>query len=389
MKVRGAILFFFAALLMAALAVWAQEVEAPDDRYFNGVLTLTGFSESVPESFDIDPEQLTFVTGSLGGAGLLSAHMPDVDHAAGTVPLERYGSSASDDVLVSASGVRVDVLRDAVYVANARFPEPSSVGGVAVFRRPAASDTASLAYYADVSALHPTRPKIVNDVAFDRRGHIFATESLNGVIYRVDRDTEQAEVWKEDAQLRPQDDVGIGANGIVFFDGDDDADREALLVGRSGASVEASGIFRVSMRSREVRRVVVTAPRREDPFGFDGLALDERGRLWAAAPLINKVFELETEDRWESASLIATYDTACNTPTSVKVQGSQVYVLCAEGFGEGAARLERIPTGDDDDDASNDDGDRPTASPAAAPPLPPLLPVALLAFVVAAVAALV
>lgn len=135
---------------------------------------------------------------------------------------------------------------------------------------------------------------IANDVAFDKRGNIYVTDSATGNLWRIGRNG-AAEPWLVgDANLRGTGVLGlgvdVGANGIEFYNGD-------LFV----ANTEKFSVVRVPVNpdgSPGMSEVVAILPFGELAPGIpfpnapDGLAMDVHGNVYVAAISTSSVLKV-------------------------------------------------------------------------------------------------
>jgi sugar lactone lactonase YvrE len=210
-----------------------------------------------PEGIAYDPSRRAFLVGSVKH-GTVSVVAPD-------------GSTTTlvdDPRLPSTAGVHVDPFRGRILVtygdigvADRTEPNPElRRAGLGIFdlRTGAARHVVDLA----VGPAH-----LANNVAVDRAGNAYVTDSASDLIYRVDP-AGHASVFVRDARFAPQQPGTIGINGIVWHpDG-------YLLVGK----YDTGTVFRVDT----IGRPRVTEVRLDRPLvGIDGIALRGNGTLLA------------------------------------------------------------------------------------------------------------
>jgi sugar lactone lactonase YvrE len=124
-----------------------------------------------------------------------------------------------------------------------------------------------------------------NDVAFDRRGTLFVTDTAGGAVWRIPRGG-SAELWIQDPLLEGTGDlaagVPLGANGIALR-------RHAVIV----SNTELGTLVRIRLRRNGTAgRLQVSA---EDPalFGVDGIALARSGAVYAAVNAQNTIVRVD------------------------------------------------------------------------------------------------
>jgi sugar lactone lactonase YvrE len=112
-----------------------------------------------------------------------------------------------------------------------------------------------------------------NGVALDKRGNVYATDSIRGAVWRIPPGG-SAEIWIQDPLLEGTGAAGlgvpIGANGIAFF-------RNEIIV----ANTERSRIVDIPVEpdgGAGTLRVLAEGPAL---FGADGIALGVSGNVYA------------------------------------------------------------------------------------------------------------
>lgn len=137
-----------------------------------------------------------------------------------------------------------------------------------------------------------------NDLAFDRRGRIYVTDSFLGRIYRIEQNG-SASVWLSDPALsgNPADPVlllhDFGANGIAF-----DQSKKTLYV----SNLDYGAILSIPVeRNGSPGDITIEA---QSPLleGADGIALDSRGTIYVA---VNWQDAIATVDRGGNIDVIA------------------------------------------------------------------------------------
>jgi hypothetical protein len=139
-----------------------------------------------------------------------------------------------------------------------------------------------------------------NDLTFDRRGHLYVTDSAMGAVWRVGA-AGGAELWVQDPLLEGTGDFGlgipIGANGIVFLPGGSggrgggggEAGRLLVANTEKGQLVEIAVLAR---GSAGVPGLVAAGP---GLVGLDGLAADEHGRVFGAVNVQDRVVRIDPD----------------------------------------------------------------------------------------------
>ncbi|WP_307783272.1 hypothetical protein [Streptomyces sp. MBT53] len=148
-----------------------------------------------------------------------------------------------------------------------------------------------------------------NGLALDRRtGHLYATDSVHGVIYRVPARGGKATVWAKGEALRPS--TFAGANGLKLHNG-----------AAWATNLDKGTVLRIPLTARGTAgriQVRATGMPSIDDFAFTG-----RGDTLLAARDDNEV-DLVRPDGTHTAVLTAA--DGLQTPTSIAVHDRTVYV---------------------------------------------------------------
>ena len=129
--------------------------------------------------------------------------------------------------------------------------------------------------------------RVPNALTFDRAGNLYVSDSFQGAIFRIDSPAICAPACvaatvAHDPLLATAGFPPFGANGIAF-----NRDDSALFIANTGDD----RVLKLDMASGQV---TVFA---ESINGADGLALDERGRLWVAANQADELVALNENAR--------------------------------------------------------------------------------------------
>jgi sugar lactone lactonase YvrE len=129
--------------------------------------------------------------------------------------------------------------------------------------------------------------RVPNALTFDRAGNLYISDSFQGAIFRIESPATCAPACvvttlAHDPLLATAGFPPFGANGIAL-----NRDESALFIANTGDD----RVLRLDMQSREI---TVFA---ESINGADGLAFDERGRLWVAANQADELVALNENGR--------------------------------------------------------------------------------------------
>jgi sugar lactone lactonase YvrE len=143
-----------------------------------------------------------------------------------------------------------------------------------------------------------------NDLAFDRRGDLYITDSALGAVWRLARDG-SVSLWTQDPLLEGTGDFGlgipIGANGVAFVPGraggGGEKGGQGGLAGRLlVANTEVGQLVEIGVLpdgSAGASRVVAASP---VLIGLDGIAADPHGRVYGAVNVGNAVVVVNTQE---------------------------------------------------------------------------------------------
>lgn len=220
-----------------------------------------------------------------------------------------YSEWVNDEDLTATVGIHIDHTRKRVLVANAAL---TSLAALAAYDL-----DGNRIFYTDLGSL-TSGANFANDVTVDQHGNAYVTDSFSGVIYKVDLNG-NATVFYANEEFVPEV-GGFGLNGIDYDP------RGYLLVSKS----DSGQLLKFPIDNPD-NFTVVDLP--VDLNAPDGIYLKNPNEL----VIVNNAFGGEsanvqtfrTNDRWESASLIAEFHTGAVFPTTVAVKRNDVYVLYA------------------------------------------------------------
>lgn len=154
-----------------------------------------------------------------------------------------------------------------------------------------------------------------NDLAFDKEGNAYITDSYADVIYKVDT-AGKASVFSKSELLKS---AGVGPNGIVFHS------QGFLIVANNGTGA----LVKIDLSNPEKASKV-----KIDQFfpSADGLLLNEMNTLTLVQNGgVNKIFKIKTADNWVSAQV--TESTAVEDrfafPSTAAISGNETWIMNA------------------------------------------------------------
>ncbi|MBJ6110055.1 SMP-30/gluconolactonase/LRE family protein [Hymenobacter sp. BT523] len=240
--------------------------------------------------------------------------------AKGTVGTVRddstYTEFGKDSRLISTIGLNLDASRSRLLAAVSDNNFNPSVQNQPTLRKLAAlaifnTSTGALSSYVDLGGLRPALMHFANDMAVDKDGNVYITDSMAPIIYKVDLQG-NASVFLENAQLSGG--TGFGLNGIVYHpDG-------YLLTAKTSDGT----LFKVPISNPTG---FTTVTKTQSLVGADGLLLFDNTTLLVVAGNQSTVYRMTTADAWASATSTGSFATGAVSPTTITRRGADAYVL--------------------------------------------------------------
>ena len=126
-----------------------------------------------------------------------------------------------------------------------------------------------------------------NDIAFDKFGRMFVSDSIGGVLWEVDMRTKETREFANQLLSRNQQ-LPFGINGMAI------AEDGTMYFSNTGNGV----IHEVETRKEDGRIISVTVWRSHEALvGADGLAIDKAGNLWVAVNGRNALLAITPTDK--------------------------------------------------------------------------------------------
>ena len=167
----------------------------------------------------------------------------------------------------------------------------------------------------DLSRLVPGK-HFPNDLAFDKSGNAYITDSFANVIYKVSTDG-KASVFAKSDLFKTE---GVGLNGIVWHEGN------FLLVASSGAGT----VFKVNIANpTDISRVSLP----QFFMNADGLLLTDPNTLTLVQNGgSNRIYQLLTNDNWKSAKVKSAtkFEDRFAFPSTATANKSEVWIMNAK-----------------------------------------------------------
>ncbi len=156
-------------------------------------------------------------------------------------------------------------------------------------------------------------PHFLNDIAVDRSGTAYITDSFSPTIWRLTPGAGALERFVEHGAFQPQ--AGFNLNGIVVT-----PDGSALIASIPGRN---AAFFRIDLATREVSRVAVTGSH----AGGDGLVFVTANRMLA---VLNGLTVIQFNTDFSSATaaaLTGSWGNSLDFPTTAAVAGNRLWVV--------------------------------------------------------------
>jgi sugar lactone lactonase YvrE len=240
--------------------------------------------------------------------------------AKGTVGTVRddstYTEFGKDSRLISTIGLNLDASRSRLLAAVSDNNFNPSVQNQATYRKLAAlaifnSSTGALSRFVDLGALRPTQMHFANDIAVDKDGNAYITDSMSPIIYKVDLQG-NATIFLEDNQLSGG--TGFGLNGIVYHpDG-------YLLVAKTSDGT----LYKVPIGTPAS---FTTVTKTQNLTGADGLLLTDNNTLLVVSGSQSTVFRMASTNAWANANVSGSFATGTTSATTITKRGNDAYVL--------------------------------------------------------------
>jgi hypothetical protein len=209
-----------------------------------------------------------------------------------------------DDRIPSSTGLEVDEAGNRLLVAVTDLETQAFLG---IYDLTSGENLA----FIDFRPLLPTDSEhFANDVAVDGQGNAYVTDSLAGVIYKVDPQGNPT-VWLEDETFSTQ----FALNGIAY----DEA-------GNSLIAVRVPGLIKIPLDNPAAFTPVEMDTKIS---GEDGITFIGDNVLAAVSNDTGRVYRIESQDDFASAQATGMFETGLVNPTTVALRNGDPYVLYA------------------------------------------------------------
>ncbi len=281
-----------------------------------------------PEAVEYNPRTKRFLLSSQGEGTVFTTTKKKGKKG-------RVSPFVEDERLITTVGLEIDHQDNLLYIANSdvglsRNSTPETAFQVAELAI-ADLSTKEIVKYVDLDDLRPGEPHFANDIALDGQGNAYVTDSLSPIIYKVDADGKPS-ILLEDEQFVGD---GFNLNGIVYHPDD------FLIVSDSNDGL----LYKVPLDDPQqftqiqLERSLANA---------DGLLLADEDELIVVTNKFNEqnfnqVFNLQSEDNWESAQIVERLDVGDDAfTTAATIRDEEILVLDGQ--------LDRLFTGEPTDE---------------------------------------
>ena len=273
---------WFLTVLILSLLITMVVAAATASGHVQGVISYDPSLGELPEGVAVDKTGNIFV--SLDPLGQLRKISPD-----GTETL--YADFGSPGAL----GLATD-----------------AIGNVYVARNSGAADHGILQVSRDGSSEHLAGTESIifpNSIAFDKRGNLYATDTILGAVWRVPPGG-SAELWLQDELLEGLNlptvpfPFPLGANGIAYRQG-------TLYV----SNTEKALVLRIPILGSGGPGNIEVVASGDELFPLDGIALDVHGDIYAAVIAQSKLVKIDAVDG--TITTLATAADGLDFPASV------------------------------------------------------------------------
>lgn len=133
---------------------------------------------------------------------------------------------------------------------------------------------------------NPPSPYLLNDLAFDKKGNLYVTDSFQATIWRVPPGGGAAQVWFHDARL----DGPFGPNGIRV-----DEDGEKIYFTTTFDGVGIGRIWTLPVKAVPTANDLKTFYTYSPGAGPDGIAFGKSGNLYVALAGYSQISEISEQ----------------------------------------------------------------------------------------------
>jgi sugar lactone lactonase YvrE len=313
-KTRGSMRYSLILCILVAVTACTEEKPAAKEAASLPESVVFSSASLYPEGVDWDAPNKRFLVTSIH-TGVVGSVTPD----------GKYSVFAQDPKMVSAVGIRIDAARDRVLVCNSdpgasKFSSKDTTGKLAALAAFQLS-TGKLLKYVELTQ-DKKDGHFCNDIAIDKDGTAYITDSFSPQIYKVDPNYAVSVLINDKAFSGNS----FNLNGIVIKD-------NFLIV----AKMNSGQLFKIPL---------------DDPKSFSEVALKDKlegadGLLWAddgsliviannnahvgipASAATNASIKLTSSDGWKTASVVGKSPTGDVFATTGVLVNGRPYAIYA------------------------------------------------------------
>jgi sugar lactone lactonase YvrE len=282
--------FYLLAIRILSLPVVAQEATPEATSYPPEIVV--ELENLYPEGLAYDPLHQRFFVSSTESSII---HAVDWD---GTL-----SPFIEDERIPASFGLEVDTIHERLLLTATNRATESFLGIYDL-------ETGENLHFVDLKALDAESRAFtfVNDVTVDAEGNAYVTDSIRGYIYRVDLEG-NASIFLDSPNFKRQ----FALNGIAYH-----AEGDFLI------AVQGTDLIKIPLSDPQNFAVIETG---ESLGGQDGLAFLDENTLAIASFSGGRVYRLESDDEFTTASLTGIAVIGSVTPTTLAAVDNSVYVL--------------------------------------------------------------
>jgi hypothetical protein len=210
-----------------------------------------------------------------------------------------------DERIPSSLGLEVDEANNRLFVVGMNYEEEAFLG---IYN----AESGETIAFADLAPLTPNaQMRFPNDVTVDAQGFAYVTDSVTGMIYRVDTQGNPT-IFLQDERFT----TDFALNGIAYNE-----------EGNFLIAVLVPGLIKIPLDDPTNFTDVGLA----NPLGnLDGIVFLDENTLAVVNNREGKVLRLESSDGFASAQVTGTFATGNVFPTTVAARDGAAYVLYAQ-----------------------------------------------------------
>ena len=149
-------------------------------------------------------------------------------------------------------------------------------------------------------------PELLNDLAFDKKGNLYVTDSFQATIWRVPKGGGQPQVWLQDSHL----DGFFGPNGIRI---DKESENAYFTVTFNGAFGGPGSLYKVPLKDHPTFADVQLVHTYTPFAGPDGIAFGKSGKVYVCLAGFSQISVIDSDNPNPSTNEVARYSGPAKT----------------------------------------------------------------------------